>query len=121
MVVGVQVPVPWTFSESVSSLLVPLAMSALTAYVDKQVQVVTQDGRTIVGELKGFDQTTNVILSGSTERVFSTDDEGTEEVPLGVYIIRGDNIALIGEVDVEMDKGIEWTTIKADPIAEVVH
>ncbi|GAA6021075.1 hypothetical protein JCM11491_004407 [Sporobolomyces phaffii] len=97
-------------------------MSALTPYVDKRVLVVTQDGRTIVGDLKGFDQTTNVILSGAIERVFSSDaDEGTEEVPLGVYIIRGDNIALIGEVDSEVDGQIEWTTVKADPIAEVIH
>jgi U6 snRNA-associated Sm-like protein LSm8 len=43
------------------------------------------------GELKGFDQTTNIILSDSVERVFSA-DEGVEEVPLGVYIVRGDNI-----------------------------
>ncbi|GAA5943702.1 U6 snRNA-associated Sm-like protein LSm8 [Sporobolomyces koalae] len=87
----------------------------------EQVLIVTQDGRTIVGELKGFDQTTNVILSGSTERVFSTDEEGTEEVPLGVYIIRGDNIALIGEVDTEVDGQIDWSTVKAEPIAEVIH
>jgi hypothetical protein len=45
------------------------------------------------GELKGFDQTTNVILSGSTERVFSI-DEPVEEVPLGLYMIRGDNMCV---------------------------
>lgn len=39
----------------------------------------------------GFDQTTNVILSDSTERVYSM-EEGVEEVPLGLYIVRGDNI-----------------------------
>lgn len=43
------------------------------------------------GELKGFDQTTNVILTGSTERVYSL-EEGVEEVELGLYIVRGDNI-----------------------------
>lgn len=32
-----------------------------------------------------------MILSGSVERVFSA-DEPVEEVPLGVYIVRGDNI-----------------------------
>ncbi|GAA6027191.1 hypothetical protein JCM8097_002470 [Rhodosporidiobolus ruineniae] len=97
-----------------------LLMSALTAYVDKQVLVITQDGRTIVGELKGFDQTTNVILSGSVERVFSA-DEPVEEVPLGVYIVRGDNITLIGEVDTEIDAQTDLTTLRADPIAEVSH
>lgn len=72
--------------------------------------------------MKGFDQTTNVILSSSIERVFTSEpEEETELVPLGVYIIRGDNIALIGEVDEVRDGEIDWTTVKADPINEVVH
>ena len=43
------------------------------------------------GKLKGFDQTVNVILNESHERVYST-SSGVEEVPLGLYIIRGDNM-----------------------------
>jgi len=89
-------------------------------YVDKQVLVVTQDGRVIVGELKGFDQTTNVVLSGSVERVFSL-DEPVEEVPLGLYLIRGDNVTLVGEVDTELDKATDIAALRADPIAEVSH
>ena len=44
----------------------------IETYVDKVVQIVTNDGRNIVGVLKGFDQTTNVILDECHERVFST-------------------------------------------------
>lgn len=95
-------------------------MSSLMGYVDKQVLVVTQDGRVIVGELKGFDQTTNVVLSGSVERVFSL-DEPVEEVPLGLYLIRGDNVTLVGEVDTELDKATDIAALRADPIAEVSH
>ena len=47
------------------------------------------------GELKGFDQTTNIILSGSVERVFSL-DEPVEEVQLGLYLVRGDNMSVPG-------------------------
>jgi small nuclear ribonucleoprotein (snRNP)-like protein len=43
------------------------------------------------GKLKGFDQNVNVILVESQERVFST-TEGVEIVPLGLYIVRGDNM-----------------------------
>ena len=43
------------------------------------------------GNLEGFDQTINVILSNSIERVYSV-DEPVEEVPLGLYVVRGDNI-----------------------------
>lgn len=43
------------------------------------------------GTLKGFDQTVNMILAGSHERVYSS-GAGVEVVQLGLYIIRGDNM-----------------------------
>lgn len=36
-----------------------------------------------------MDAKSNIIMSDSTERVYST-DEGVEEVPLGLYLIKGD-------------------------------
>ena len=63
----------------------------LEGMVDKVVQIVTNDGRNIVGLLKGFDQTTNVILDECHERVFSS-ESGVEQVVLGLYIVRGDNM-----------------------------
>jgi len=63
----------------------------IESYVDKVVQIVTNDGRNIVGVLKGFDQTTNVILEDCNERVFSS-TAGVEQVALGLYIVRGDNM-----------------------------
>ena len=41
--------------------------------------------------MKGFDQSTNLILSQCHERVFSLQD-GVVTVELGLYIIRGDNV-----------------------------
>eukprot|EP01086_Lenisia_limosa_P013501 TRINITY_DN42698_c0_g1_i1.p1 TRINITY_DN42698_c0_g1~~TRINITY_DN42698_c0_g1_i1.p1 ORF type:complete len:100 (+),score=29.31 TRINITY_DN42698_c0_g1_i1:43-300(+) len=84
------------------------------------VSVVTCDGRHLVGEMKGFDQTINVILSKCHERVYST-DVGVEIVPLGVYIIRGDNIAIVGEVDQEKDAGLNLEEMKAMPLAPIIH
>jgi U6 snRNA-associated Sm-like protein LSm8 len=43
------------------------------------------------GTLKGFDQTINLILDESHERVYST-NQGVEQVVLGLHIIRGDNV-----------------------------
>ncbi|KAF0028764.1 hypothetical protein F2P81_017869 [Scophthalmus maximus] len=51
------------------------------------VAIVTSDGRMIVG----FDQTINLILDESHERVFSS-SQGVEQVVLGLYIVRGDNV-----------------------------
>ncbi|SDA04651.1 BZ3501_MvSof-1269-A2-R1_Chr3-1g05131 [Microbotryum saponariae] len=93
---------------------------ALTAYVDKRVLVITQDGRTIVGTFAGFDQTTNIILSSSTERIYSL-EEGVDEQALGLFVVRGDNITLIGELDEVADKAVDLSTVRAEPIQEIVH
>ncbi|CAL9031827.1 unnamed protein product [Prunus brigantina] len=45
---------------------------SLESLVDQTISVITNDGRNIVGVLKGFDQATNIILDESHERVFST-------------------------------------------------
>lgn len=71
--------------------------SALDSYVNNTVSIITSDGRNFVGTLKGFDQTINVILDESHERVFSVAN-GIEQVVLGLHIIRGDNIAIIGQI-----------------------
>ena len=92
----------------------------MDAYVNKVVQIITNDGRVIVGVLKGFDQTTNVILEECHERVFST-DAGVEQVVLGLYIVRGDNIAIVGEVDEEKDAELDLNAMTAEPLKPVVH
>jgi len=94
--------------------------SAIESYVNKVVCVVTADGRNFVGTLKGFDQTINIVLDDSHERVFSS-SQGVEQIQLGLHIIRGDNIAVIGEIDEELDARIDWTTVKAFPLNPIVH
>ena len=94
--------------------------TTLDSYVGHTVAVVTQDGRMIVGTLKGFDQTVNLILDESHERVFSS-ESGVQQVVLGLYIIRGDNIAIVGEIDDEVDSGLEMNEIKAEPFNPVVY
>lgn len=85
-----------------------------------RVLIVTADGRVLVGSLAGFDQTTNVVLSQCAERIFAG-DAPVEEVPLGVYVVRGDNITLIGGVDEALDDQIDLASIRAEPIAEMRH
>ena len=50
--------------------------------------MVRSDGR-LQGVLAGYDQKSNVVLSDSKERIYSV-DEGVEEVPLGLYLVKGD-------------------------------
>ncbi|KAF4020240.1 hypothetical protein G4228_012019 [Cervus hanglu yarkandensis] len=84
------------------------------------VAVITSDGRMIVGTLKGFDQTINLILDESHERVFSS-SQGVEQVVLGLYIVRGDNVAVIGEIDEETDSALDLGNIRAEPLNSVAH
>lgn len=66
----------------------------LASMVDARVSVITNDGRHIVGVLRGFDQVVNVILEDCHERVYST-TSGVEHAPLGLYMIRGDNMCVL--------------------------
>lgn len=91
--------------------------------------------------MKGFDQTLNVILGEAHERIFSL-AHGVELMSLGLYIVRGDNMcvqdtlvychstndrllwlrsALIGELDDDLDRTLDFENITAAPLRPVVH
>ncbi|XP_012254306.1 U6 snRNA-associated Sm-like protein LSm8 [Neodiprion pinetum] len=94
--------------------------SGLESYVNHTVSIITSDGRNFIGTLKGFDQTINLILDESHERVYSV-TQGVEQVVLGLHIIRGDNVAIVGELDDEMDARIDLSAIRAEPLSSVAH
>ncbi|TFK69507.1 Sm-like ribonucleo protein [Pluteus cervinus] len=93
-------------------------MSSLQGYVDRRVFLNLQDGRVIIGTMAGYDQKSNVVLSDSKERVYSM-EEGVEEIPLGLYLVKGDMIVLIGEVDEAIDQSVDLTNIRAEPIPAI--
>ncbi|PPD94965.1 hypothetical protein GOBAR_DD08010 [Gossypium barbadense] len=97
----------------------------LESLVDQTISVITNDGRNIVGVLKGFDQATNIILDESHERVYST-KEGVQQLVLGLYIIRGDNMyfafrSVVGELDEELDSALDLSNLRAHPLKPVIH
>lgn len=83
----------------------------------EQVLIITSDGRTLTGILSGFDQTTNIILSDAEERIFKAGDMVQVE-PLGLYLLRGENIAVVGEVDKEIEEKINWEQVTGDALKE---
>ncbi|PIA18317.1 N-alpha-acetyltransferase 38, NatC auxiliary subunit [Coemansia reversa NRRL 1564] len=95
-------------------------MSQLQSYVGKKILAVTNDGRILVGILCGLDQTTNIIMQNCQERIFS-EDEGVEVVDLGLYLIRGDNIAIIGLLDEKEDAELDLENIQAAPLLALKH
>ena len=70
--------------------------------------------------LRGYDQATNLVLHDSHERVYST-TAGVERLELGLYLIRGDTIAVVGELDEDLDEEIDFATLKGPPLKYIVH
>jgi len=95
-------------------------ISGLEDLVDETISVITNDGRNIVGILKGYDQATNLIMDESHERVYST-RTGVEQLVLGLYIIRGDNISVVGELDEDLDSNLDLSQLRAQPLKPVMH
>ncbi|KAG0293567.1 hypothetical protein BGZ96_002674 [Linnemannia gamsii] len=91
----------------------------LRSLVDHPVFVYLTDGRTLVGQLMGYDQAANVILGKTHERIFSS-TEGMKSVAIGVYVIRGETIALIGELDEELDDQADYDEMKVEPLDPVM-
>ncbi|CAG9772757.1 unnamed protein product [Ceutorhynchus assimilis] len=94
--------------------------AGLDSFVNHTVSIITSDGRNFIGTLKGYDQTINLILDESHERVYST-TTGVEQVMLGLHIIRGDNVALVGQVDEDIDNRLNLANMKAEPLNPVTH
>jgi len=96
---------------------------SLQGYVNKKVVVLTSDSRTLVGTLLSCDQMTNLVLSQTIERIIRPPDdpEPSSEVPHGLYLIRGDNVAVVGLVDEELDDSIDWLQVRGAVIGGVKH
>ncbi|KAG2182386.1 hypothetical protein INT43_007316 [Umbelopsis isabellina] len=91
-------------------------MSLLNGFVDKLVSVITLDGR-VLGTTRGVDSAGNIILEKCHERVFSSD--GTEVVPLGLYVIRGDSIGIIGQIDTDAETEMNIEELRAEPLPAI--
>ncbi|KAL2891329.1 U6 snRNA-associated Sm-like protein LSm8 [Ceratocystis lukuohia] len=98
-------------------------MATLGSYLDKKVLLVTADSRIIVGTLVAADNNTNLVLKEAEERSIRTpdDEEPSSSVPLGLYLVRGDNVCTVGLVDEELDSNIDWTKVKGSEIGGIKH
>ena len=56
--------------------------------------VMLRDGRKILGTLRSFDQFANLVLEHAVERVIV--GAKFSDFPLGLYVIRAENLALLG-------------------------
>ena len=89
----------------------------------EKILVLTADGRSLTGTLLSCDQLTNLVLQNTIERVIRPreDTEDSEEVAHGSYLIRGENVAVCGLVNEELDASIDWTKVRGNVIGGVKH
>lgn len=89
---------------------------ALLFGIAEMICVVTSDGRIILGLLVGHDQVQNLVLSDAVERVYA-ENVAVDVVDLGLYVVRGDNVAIISEYDAELWND-EMTAAPLPPILQ---
>lgn len=100
-----------------SSAYLPGAAS-LIEEIDKRIMIILRDGRHLVGKLRSFDQFMNLILEDTCERVLLPGKFC--DVPLGLYIVRGDTIVLLGEVDPNTEESrMQLEKLSAEEIMEM--
>ncbi|HXG14039.1 MAG TPA: LSm family protein [Candidatus Nitrosotenuis sp.] len=69
---------------------VDMAVKVLDESIDKVVLIKLKGGKTIRGNLRGFDQHMNLLLDSSEE----IPSEG-EAKSIGTIVVRGDNVVMI--------------------------
>ena len=62
----------------------------------EKLMLVLRDGRKIIGIMRSFDQFSNIVLEHAEERVVV--GKRFADVPLGLYVIRGENLVLLGQI-----------------------
>ncbi|CAF1617488.1 unnamed protein product [Rotaria magnacalcarata] len=72
-------------------------MAALIGDIDKQLMVMLRDGRTLIAFLRSLDQFGNLVLHQAFERICI--GRQYADIPRGLFVIRGENVLFIGELD----------------------
>lgn len=78
---------------------------------DKKLMVALRDGRKLIGVLRSWDQFANLVLQSTIERVFIPPNTSSTpvqpglyaDIPCGIFLVRGENVLLLGEIDLDKD------------------
>ncbi|KAL1923071.1 uncharacterized protein VTP21DRAFT_9447 [Calcarisporiella thermophila] len=89
--------------------------TGLVDCVDKKLMVVLRDGRKLIGILRSFDQFANLVLQDTIERIYVGDAYG--DIPRGIFLIRGENVVLLGEIDLDKE---DVPNLREVPVEEIL-
>jgi len=77
--------------------------------------VLLRDGRKLHGVLRSYDQFANLVLEDTYERIYHGNTFA--QIPRGLYLIRGENVVLLGEIDLDVEddvhlKEVDYETLE---------
>ncbi|CAL5869760.1 uncharacterized protein PFLUO_LOCUS3990 [Penicillium psychrofluorescens] len=78
---------------------------------DKKLVLVLRDGRKLIGVLRSWDQFANLVLQETIERIYAGNLYA--DVPRGIFLVRGENVLLLGEVDLDREDDVPSSVTKA--------
>lgn len=90
--------------------------ASLLEELDKRLMVLLRDGRTLIGYLRSVDQFANLVLHRCIERIHVGSDYG--DIPRGVFIVRGENVVLLGEIDEDKESKSSLKEVSLEEILE---
>ncbi|KAM7209474.1 hypothetical protein V8F20_000212 [Naviculisporaceae sp. PSN 640] len=78
---------------------------------DKKLMIALRDGRKLLGILRSWDQFANLVLQQTKERIFvpplTAGPQQTRglyaDIDRGIFLVRGENVLLLGEIDLDKD------------------
>uniref|UniRef100_A0A1B6MSM3 U6 snRNA-associated Sm-like protein LSm1 n=1 Tax=Graphocephala atropunctata TaxID=36148 RepID=A0A1B6MSM3_9HEMI len=94
----------------------PPGTATLLDELDKKLMVLLRDGRTLIGYLRSVDQFANLVLHRTIERIHVGNEFG--DIPRGVFIVRGENVVLLGEIDDEKEFSLPLKEVSVDEILD---
>ncbi|KAJ9483497.1 hypothetical protein VN97_g9904 [Penicillium thymicola] len=84
--------------------------------ITEKLVLILRDGRKLIGVLRSWDQFANLVFQDTVERVYA--GQLFADVSRGIFIVRGENVLLLGEVDLDREDDIPPTLTRA-PFEEV--
>ncbi|KAF9015208.1 hypothetical protein BDQ17DRAFT_1385990 [Cyathus striatus] len=85
--------------------LIPFTTSgSLVDCVDRKMLVILRDGRKLHGVLRSYDQFANLVLEDTVERIYH--GNAYAENWHGLFLIRGENVVLLGEIVCTLDYNV---------------
>ncbi|XP_059478547.1 U6 snRNA-associated Sm-like protein LSm1 [Neocloeon triangulifer] len=92
----------------------PPGTATLLEELDKKLMVLLRDGRTLIGYLRSVDQFANLVLHRTIERIHVGKEYG--DIDRGVFIVRGENVVLLGEIDPDKEAQLPLKEVSVEDI-----